>query len=422
MRILLSSFSAAALASPVLSQGVILSDDFETNTAADYTLVDDGSPDGSQTFAFDYVAAGIPLAPRSAPGDVGGLKLTANDTAGSTDAWTVYNNTPVAAERYKLTVDVWMNFVGTSGTTEYAQVGVAGDGVSSNSILSPVSGSGAYLAFTGDGGSVTDYSWFRDCNNASPTDPECNTMPSSHPSYLGHGTNASESFFQTLFPAPPSTYAGSPGNIWTTLEIEVDNFAGVISFSFDGQLTYQGDFTGSFDGLVSLGLFDRFSSLSGPTNFAIYDNLEVETLLTPIGTNYCSAAVNSTGASGQISALGSDVAADNNVVLTSSSLPQNAFGFFLTGQTQGFTQTPGGSSGNLCLGGAIGRYVGPGQIQNSGSAGEFSLTLDLTATPQPTGLVSVQAGETWNFTCWHRDAFSGSTTSNFTDGLEIQFQ
>ena len=186
MRLLLPSLSAAALAGPALAQGVILSDDFETNTAADYTLVDDGSPDGSQTFAFDYVAAGIPLAPRSAPGDVGGLKLTVNDTAGSTDAWTVYNNTPVAAERYKLTVDVWMNFVGTSGTTEYAQVGVAGDGVSSNSILSPVSGSGAYLAFTGDGGSVTDYSWFRDCNNASPTDPECNTMPSSHPSYLGH--------------------------------------------------------------------------------------------------------------------------------------------------------------------------------------------------------------------------------------------
>jgi hypothetical protein len=66
--------------------------------------------------------------------------------------------------------------------------------------------------------------------------------------------------------------------------------------------------------------------------------------------------------------------------------------------------------------------VGPGQIQNSGSAGEFSLSLDLAATPQPTGFVTIQAGDTWNFTCWHRDAVAGSTTSNFTDGLEIQFQ
>lgn len=422
MRLLLLSAATAALPTTGLSQSILISDDFESGSSASYTAVDDGSPDGSQTFGFDYVAAGIPLAPRSAAGDTGGLKLTANDTAGAVDAWTVYHDTPVSASRYKLTVDVWMNFVGTSGTTEYAQVGVAGDGASSNSILSPVSGSGAYIAFTGDGGSVTDYSWFRDCNNASPTDPECNTMPSSHPSYLGHGTNASESFFQTLFPAPPSTNAGSPGNIWTTLEIEVDNFSGVISFSFDGTLTYQGDFAGSLDGRVSLGLFDRFTSLSGPTNFALYDNLVVETLLTPIGTNYCTAAANSTGASGAISALGSETAADNNVVLTSSSLPPNSFGFFLTSQTQGFTPMPGGSAGNLCLSGSIGRYVGPGQIKNSGAGGEFSLTLDLASTPQPTGLVSVQAGETWNFTTWHRDAVGGTATSNFTDGLEVQFQ
>ncbi|MDG1049230.1 MAG: hypothetical protein P8R46_03385 [Planctomycetota bacterium] len=421
MRILLPAIGAVALSGAGLAQSVVLSDDFETDSAANYILVDDGTPDGTQTFAFDYLAAGIPLAPRSAPGDAGGLKLTVNDTAGSSDAWTVYHSTPVAADRYKLTVDVWMNFEGTSGTTEYAQVGVAGDGVSSNSILSPVSGSGAYLAFTGDGGSVTDYSWFRDCNNASPTDPECNTMPSSHPSYLGRGANASGNFFQGLFPAPPSTISGSPGNIWTTLEIEVDNFASVISFSFDGQLTYQGEYSSTLDGLVSLGLFDRFGSLSGPTNFALYDNLVVETLLTPLGTNYCVAAVNSTGSTGAISALGSGTAADNNVILTSSSLPSNAFGFFLTSMTQGATQNPGGSAGNLCLGGAIGRYVGPGQIQNSGSAGEFSLPLDLTATPQPTGLISVQAGETWNFTCWHRDAVGGTTTSNFTDGLEVRF-
>ena len=140
-----------------------------------------------------------------------------------------------------------------------------------------------------------------------------------------------------------------------------------------------------------------------------------------MGTSYCTAAVNSTGASGQISALGSDVAADNNVVLTSSSLPQNAFGFFLTGQTQGFTQTPGGSSGNLCLGGAIGRYVGAGQILNSGSIGAFTLFLDLAATPTPTGLVSVATGETWHFQAWYRDAFIGIPISNLTDGLALTF-
>ncbi len=32
----------------------------------------------------------------------------------------------------------------------------------------------------------------------------------------------------------------------------------------------------------------------------------------------------------------------------------------------GFVASPNGSQGNLCLAGSIGRYVGAGQIQNSG--------------------------------------------------------
>ena len=83
---------------------------------------------------------------------------------------------------------------------------------------------------------------------------------------------------------------------------------------------------------------------------------------------------------------------------------------------------PGGSDGNLCLGGSIGRYVGPGQIVNSGATGSFTLPLDLTQTPTPTGLVAIAAGETWNFQAWHRDAVGGFATSNFTDGLAVQFQ
>ncbi|MEM6674153.1 MAG: hypothetical protein AAF726_15010 [Planctomycetota bacterium] len=143
-----------------------------------------------------------------------------------------------------------------------------------------------------------------------------------------------------------------------------------------------------------------------------------------IGTNYCTAVANSTGVTGTISALGSAVAADNDVTLVASDLPINTFGFFLTGETQGLVMMPGGSTGNLCLGvgGNIGRYVGPGQVQNSGQAGEFELAINLDQTPTPTGLVSVTAGETRNFTTWHRDSVGGQATSNFTNGLEISFQ
>ena len=141
-----------------------------------------------------------------------------------------------------------------------------------------------------------------------------------------------------------------------------------------------------------------------------------------IGTNYCGPAnANSTGASAVIEASGTASVAANDVNLFARSLPNNAFGFFLTSRTQGFVQNPGGSAGNLCLSGAIGRYVGPGQIKNSGSSGSFLLTLNLPTTPTPSGPVAIQPGETWHFQAWHRDAVGGVATSNFTDAVRIQF-
>ena len=81
------------------------------------------------------------------------------------------------------------------------------------------------------------------------------------------------------------------------------------------------------------------------------------------------------------------------------------------------------SEGNLCLGGAIGRFFLPSQIVNSGATGTFSLEVSLTQFPQGAGFVQVQPGETWYFQAWHRDFTSSSTnTSNFTDGLRIDFQ
>jgi hypothetical protein len=140
-----------------------------------------------------------------------------------------------------------------------------------------------------------------------------------------------------------------------------------------------------------------------------------------LGTNYCTANANSTGATATMGASGSAVAASNDLTLEATALPPNSFCFFLTSQTQGFVQNPGGSQGNLCLGGAIGRFVGPGQIVNSGAGGVASLAIDLTQQPTPTGPVTVTAGESWSFTTWYRDSAGGAPTSNFSDGLEIQF-
>ena len=136
-----------------------------------------------------------------------------------------------------------------------------------------------------------------------------------------------------------------------------------------------------------------------------------------LGTNYCLAVPNSTGVIGLISAAGTTSMAMNDLRLSAKQLPQNTFGFFLNSLNQSFVTNPGGSDGNLCLGGAVGRYSL--MIQNSGGGGRIAITLDLTDMPQPMGSVSASAGQTWFFQAWHRDTNASGATSNFTNGIMI---
>ncbi|MDG1049409.1 MAG: hypothetical protein P8M11_01800 [Planctomycetota bacterium] len=141
-----------------------------------------------------------------------------------------------------------------------------------------------------------------------------------------------------------------------------------------------------------------------------------------LGERFCNpAAVNSTGAAASLSALGSTAVASQDFTLIASQLPSSSFGFALVSQSRGFIPNPGGSQGDLCLGGSIGRFVGPGQIQQADSSGAWSLTVDLAQVPTPTGLVAVQPGDTWSFQAWYRDAVAGVTTSNFTSAIEVDF-
>lgn len=137
-----------------------------------------------------------------------------------------------------------------------------------------------------------------------------------------------------------------------------------------------------------------------------------------IGSSYCSAVANSTGAPGELAAHGSDAAADNQFELRASGLPANVFGLYVVSATQGSATVPNGV-GTLCLSGAIGRFNA--QIFDSGTSGADVTVIDLTQLPTPTGFVSVGAGETWNFQAWHRDVVGGSQTSNFTLPVSVTF-
>ncbi|MEM1448064.1 MAG: VCBS repeat-containing protein [Planctomycetota bacterium] len=144
------------------------------------------------------------------------------------------------------------------------------------------------------------------------------------------------------------------------------------------------------------------------------------TTLGLIGEPYCGPAVpNSTGASGTTAATGSIDLALGELRLIAESLPPGQVGYFLASRTQQITPVVPNSIGTLCLGGEIGRFVGPGQVGAADAFGRLRLQADPAAIPSPSlGSVAIVAGERWNFQAWHRDSLGGS---NFTEGLTVQY-
>ena len=140
-----------------------------------------------------------------------------------------------------------------------------------------------------------------------------------------------------------------------------------------------------------------------------------------LGERYCSPAiVNSSGAPAVLRALGSAVVADDDLTLEASSMPLHTSGYMLASLDEGFAAQPGGSQGNLCLGGTIARFRS--QVMSSGAEGRFSIPVDLSSIPI-TPPTAVLPGETWRFQCWFRDQLVfGITSSNFTDAVRVTFE
>lgn len=74
----------------------------------------------------------------------------------------------------------------------------------------------------------------------------------------------------------------------------------------------------------------------------------------------------------------------------------------------------------LCIGGggSAPGFIARSQIRNSGDSGTFSLAVDLTSMPTPTGGVAATPGERWYFQAWYRDA-NPAPTSAFSDAVEL---
>ncbi len=139
----------------------------------------------------------------------------------------------------------------------------------------------------------------------------------------------------------------------------------------------------------------------------------------PLGELLCAPAVpNSTGHPASLVARGSAVASARSLTLEAAFLPRHSFAYALASKDSGFAAGPGGSQGNLCLAGAVGRLVH--DYRQAGNDGRIEIVINTHSIPQPAGATSAVAGETWWFQVWYRDA-NPSVTSNFTDAVELQF-
>ncbi|MFT5732499.1 MAG: hypothetical protein ACJAZN_003495 [Planctomycetota bacterium] len=172
-------------------------------------------------------------------------------------------------------------------------------------------------------------------------------------------------------------------------------------------------------------------SCAGPSNPAASFHME---LVADVGEcdglcdpPYCLSEPTSTGLPAELKLFGSPVVANDDMRLVATGVPAQSFGFFITSLTQFFESNPGGSQGNLCVGGSIGRFVGPGQVMSSGTSG--AMVLDTAAglwsvrfIPTPTGSYAASPGMTTYFQLWFRDSVNGFATSNFSHGAAVTWE
>ena len=212
---------------------------------------------------------------------------------------------------------------------------------------------------------------------------------------------------------PWSGAVGAGSVTWACLPFAQDQNANALRFG----TTYSFWFTADEPpaaGDVSLGFFKP----GHPAAQII--QLDVPSDGPVVANNYCMQAPNSTMVPTGLWVSSVDLTARTiNVDVTS--MPTGQFGFLATSLTPDQINMAGGSAGNLCLGGTIGRLVG-GVVFQASAGGAATIPVDLDVIPTPNGTTGVMTGETRYFQAWHRDVSAGGgPSSNFSFGLSVSF-
>jgi len=247
-----------------------------------------GGYDFKTVFGFDYSTVtyptNIPPAPHSIGGTTKGLYLTANKSD-ATAAAAAVNLYPIGQDygnNFVLKFDLWLNW-GQMATTEHVLFGLNCSGDWTNRVAQPTS-DGVFFAMDGDGGcsatstSVRDYSVFN--GGGSGVAPILMTSGFGPTPPLGANFDNADAGFAALFPSLTftnigATPAGSSAMRWLNVEVRQEN--NLITWLLDNVAVAQFTNTSGYNaGKILIGYNDTFNSIGDSNNFAIIDNLSVE--------------------------------------------------------------------------------------------------------------------------------------------------
>jgi len=274
----------------------LFSDNFDVNTAANYTVNQD--LDTQALFSYDYSADGIPSAPNSTGGSTLGVRFRANygDTNPVAAAINISPTGAIFAGDYTLRYDVWLNANGPfpgggAGSTEFTTAGVGTSGLAVQK--SSGTANGAWFAADNEGGSGIDFRAYRGTALEGPTSPAYSAADEG----AVNRRNANNTFYHTAFPggqtAPASQQAAFPtqqtgalkagtlGFQWR--DVAVSKIGDTVTWKIDG-LTIATLTSATFGGSnIFVGHWDVFSSIADnpETAFSVIDNLRVDAIPEP---------------------------------------------------------------------------------------------------------------------------------------------
>jgi hypothetical protein len=300
------------------AQQAIYSQNFDTDSTADWIVNVTGTGYNYADFFFDYSTVGIPAAPNSTGGSTRGMKLGANLGAGGVfpAGISVSPSGFGISENFEMRFDLWLNFNKSGvGSTE---VGGAGYGTAGTAAQVAGAADSVFIGATTDGGSGADYRVYGPAVAVSYQDADhvIRGDTSSPLVYAAGSRNNTAPYYATNFPAQlvpdaqtnlfprqvgSTAPAGSIGYKWH--DVTLRKVGTVITYSIDGLLIATVDSTdaGTLGGNNIL--FNFFDINAGgstdvdSTNvlFALFDNVRIVSFTNVVNVTTFNPSASETG-------------------------------------------------------------------------------------------------------------------------------